>query len=73
MEDEKLTTETKTGADPTAKLRTLTDRMTTKTAPKDPANIINVTIRPRTNVKFASSVERLDTSARNAEVKPPTI
>ena len=73
MENEILTTETKTGADPTAKIRILTDKMTTKTAPNDAANIVNVTIRPRTNVKFVSSVERLDTSARSAKVKRPTV
>ena len=42
--DEILTTETRTGADPTATIGTLTDRMTTKPTPKDPANIVNVTI-----------------------------
>ena len=73
MEDEILTTETITGADPTAKIRTKTNRMTTKTAPKDPANSVNVTVTPRTIVKLVSSVEILDTSAMNAEAKRPTI
>ena len=51
MEDEILTIETITGAVPTAKIRTLTNRMTTKTDPKCPANIVNAKITPGTNVK----------------------
>ena len=35
---------------------------------KNPANIVNVTITPRTNVKRVLSVEKLDTSAMSAEV-----
>ena len=73
MEDEIPTTETKTGVDPTAKTRTLTNRMTTETTPNDPGNIVNETIKPRTNVKFVSGVEILDTSAMNAEAKRRTI
>ena len=67
------TTETIIGADPTVKIRTLTDRMTTKTAPKDLANIVNAKIMPQTSAKRVSSVERLDTSAMSAEVTLPTI
>ena len=73
MEDEILITETKTGAERTAKVRILTNRMTIKATPKDPANNVNVTITPRTNVKLVSSVERLETSALNAEANRPTI
>ena len=47
--------------------------MTTKTAPKDLANIVNAKIMPQTNAKRVSSVERLDTSAMSVEVTLPTI